>query len=106
VTEVKFYSESLQRNMFMNVVLPRGYKKSDIRYPVLYLCHGLTSNYHEFEYVGVPEYLNRFDMIAVMVDVGNSWYVNPQIYAIASEKQYSFCAAGWAKFVQEKCLRI
>ena len=76
VTEVKFYSESLQRNMFMNVVLPRGYKKSDIRYPVLYLCHGLTSNYHEFEYVGVPEYLNRFDMIAVMVDVGNSWYVN------------------------------
>jgi S-formylglutathione hydrolase FrmB len=75
-TEVKFYSEAVQRNMVMNVLLPGDYEKSDLRYPVLYLCHGLTSNYHEFEYVGVPEYLNRFDMIVVMVDVGNSWYVN------------------------------
>jgi len=62
--------------MAINVVLPRGYEQTDLSYPVLYLCHGLTSNYHEFEYVGVPEYLNRFDMIVVMVDVGNSWYVN------------------------------
>ena len=53
VTEVKFYSESLQREMYINVVLPRGYKKSKLNYPVLYLCHGYTSNYHEFEYIGV-----------------------------------------------------
>jgi S-formylglutathione hydrolase FrmB len=76
VTEVQFFSEALQRDMVINVVLPRAYEQSDARFPVLYLCHGLTSNYHEFEYVGVPEYLNRFDMIVVMVDVGNSWYVN------------------------------
>lgn len=76
VTEVKFYSEALQRDMYINVILPHGYEKSEISFPVLYLCHGLTSNYHEFEYVGVPEYLNRFDMIVVMVDAGNSWYVN------------------------------
>ncbi len=76
VTEVQFFSESLQREMVINVVLPLGYKQSDLRYPVLYLCHGLTSNYLEFVHVGVPEYLNRFDMIVVMVDVGNSWYVN------------------------------
>ena len=76
VTEVEFYSESVKRDMVINVVLPRGYEQSDLRYPVLYLCHGLTSNYNEFKYVGVPEYLNRFDMIVVMVDVGNSWYVN------------------------------
>jgi S-formylglutathione hydrolase FrmB len=77
VTEVKFYSESVKRDMVINVVLPRDYEKTDtLRYPVLYLCHGLTSNYNEFKYVGVPEYLNRFDMIVVMVDVGNSWYVN------------------------------
>ncbi|MBL7093199.1 hypothetical protein ISS22_04435 [candidate division KSB1 bacterium] len=76
VTEVKFYSESVKRDMAINVVLPRGYDKSELCYPVLYLCHGLTSNYNEFKYVGVPEYLNLFDMIVVMVDVGNSWYVN------------------------------
>lgn len=75
-TQVKFYSNSLQRDMVINVMLPRGYDQSKARYPVLYLCHGLTSNFHEFEYVGVPEYLNRFDMIVVTVDVGNSWYVN------------------------------
>lgn len=75
-TEVRFYSEALQRDMSINVMLPRGYEQSDLSYPVLYLCHGLTSNLHEFEYVGVPEYLNRFDMIVVTVDVGNSWYVN------------------------------
>ena len=74
--EYKFYSESVRREMVINVLLPRLYEQSERRYPVLYLCHGLTSNYHEFEYVGVPEYLNRFDMIVVMVDVGNSWYVN------------------------------
>jgi len=76
VTEVKFYSEAVQRNMVINVVLPRDYEKTELRYPVLYLCHGLTSNLNEFIYVGIPEYLNRFDMIVVMVDVGNSWYVN------------------------------
>jgi S-formylglutathione hydrolase FrmB len=76
VTKVTFFSDAVQRNMVINVLLPRDYEKKETRYPVLYLCHGVTSNFHEFEYVGVPEYLNRFDMIVVMVDVGNSWYVN------------------------------
>ena len=62
--------------MVINVILPRNYEQTNLRYPVLYLCHGLTSNYHEFEYVGVPEYANRFEMIVIMVDAGNSWYVN------------------------------
>ena len=76
VKKVQFFSEAVQRDMYINVVLPRGYETSDLSYPVLYLCHGLTSNLHEFENIGVPEYLNRFDMIVVMVDVGNSFYVN------------------------------
>ncbi len=76
VSDVTFYSESLQREMHINVVLPRGYGESGLSYPTLYLCHGFTSNYHEFVNIGVPEYLNRFDMIVVMVDVGNSSYVN------------------------------
>lgn len=75
-TKVEFYSNALQKDMVINVTLPRGYNNSEVPYPVLYLCHGLTSNYREFEFIGVPEYLNRFDMIIVTVDVGNSWYVN------------------------------
>lgn len=76
VYDIAFFSESLQREMHINVVLPRGYEDSGIDYPVLYLCHGFTSNYHEFVHVGVPDYLNRFDMMVVMVDVGNSSYAN------------------------------
>ena len=76
VSDVAFHSKSLDREMHINVVLPRGYEDSSVSYPVLYLCHGFTSNYHEFVNIGVPEYLNRFDMIVVMVDVGNSFYVN------------------------------
>jgi S-formylglutathione hydrolase FrmB len=76
VKEVIFYSNSLERDMAINVILPKEYGKSDLSYPVLYLCHGFTSNYHEFKYVGAPEYGNMFDMIIVMVDVGNSSYVN------------------------------
>jgi S-formylglutathione hydrolase FrmB len=76
VDDVAFFSESLQREMHINVVIPGGYKESSINYPVLYLLHGYTSNYFEFVNVGVPEYLNRFDMIVVMVDAGNSSYAN------------------------------
>jgi len=76
VYDVTLFSEALQRDMHINVVLPRGYAESNVSYPTLYLCHGFTSNYHEFTNIGVPEYLNRFDMIVVMVDVGNSSYVN------------------------------
>jgi enterochelin esterase-like enzyme len=76
VHDVAFHSKALDREMHINVVLPRGYEDSGKRYPTLYLCHGYTSNYHEFVNIGVPEYLNRFEMIVVMVDVGNSSYVN------------------------------
>jgi S-formylglutathione hydrolase FrmB len=76
VHDVSFFSNSLQRRMHINVILPRGYASGNTSYPVLYLCHGFTSNYHEFVHLGVPEYLNGMDMIAVMVDVGNSGYVN------------------------------
>lgn len=76
VHDIAFFSESLQREMHINVVLPGGYEESEIEYPVLYLLHGFTSNYFEFVNIGVPEYLNRMDMMVVMVDAGNSSYAN------------------------------
>ncbi len=76
VYDIRFFSESLQRDMHLNVVLPRDYERSELSYPVLYLAHGYTSNYNEFVNIGVPNYLNQFDMIVVMLDVGNSFYIN------------------------------
>ena len=76
VTTVSFKSESVGRMMKFNIVLPTKYEGSTERYPVLYLLHGLTSNYTAWAKMKVPEYAKAYDMIVVMPDVGNSWYVN------------------------------
>lgn len=76
VKTVSFQSDSVGRMMKYNLVLPANYDKGDQRYPVLYLLHGLTSNYTDWARMKVPEYASRMDLIVVMPDVGNSWYVN------------------------------
>src|SRR5260370_17109110 len=62
--------------MKYNIVFPAGYEQSTDRYPVLYLLHGFSSNYTAWARMGVPEYARQFDLIVVMPDAGNSWYVN------------------------------
>ena len=76
VQEVSFHSEAVNRDMRFNIVLPKDYITSGKHYPVLYMLHGLTSNYLEWTKLGVPQYSNRHDLIVVMVDAGNSWYLN------------------------------
>jgi len=73
---VEFFSTSVERPTKYNIVLPRGYESSDRRYPVLYLLHGLSQNYRAWSRQGVGFYAPLFDMIIVMPDAGNSWYVN------------------------------
>jgi putative tributyrin esterase len=72
----EFFSESVGRTTKYNIALPRGYDTSDRRYPVLYLLHGLSQNYQAWGRQGVGFYAPFFDMIIVMPDAGNSWYVN------------------------------
>ena len=76
VQEVSLHSEAVNRDMRFNIVLPKDYITSSKHYPVLYILHGLTSNYFEWTQLGVPQYANRHDLIVVMVDGGNSWYLN------------------------------
>src|SRR5262245_6398026 len=76
VKTVEFTSEAVGRTMKYNVVLPARYEQTTDRYPVLYLLHGLTSNYTAWARMKVPEYARAYDLIVVMPDVGNSWYVN------------------------------
>ena len=75
---VDFFSPSVERAMKYNIVLPRGYETSSERYPVLYLLHGLTQNYTAWGLTnGTPFYAGLYDdLIVVMPDGGNSWYVN------------------------------
>ncbi len=76
VSTVEFDAPAVGRTMKYNIIVPAGYEDSDQRYPVLYLLHGLTSNYTDWARMQVPEYASRYDMFVVMPDVGNSWYVN------------------------------
>jgi S-formylglutathione hydrolase FrmB len=65
--------------------LPADYETSgDKRYPVLYLLHGFTSNYTAWANLGAAKTLAGRDLIIVMPDAGNSWYLN---WAESSEGQ-------------------
>jgi S-formylglutathione hydrolase FrmB len=76
VKSVEFNSESVGRKMKYNIVLPAKYDQSTERFPVLYLLHGLTGNYTNWGNMGVPDFARAYDLIVVMPDGGNSWYVN------------------------------
>jgi S-formylglutathione hydrolase FrmB len=76
VKTVEFDSPAVGRKMKYNIVLPANYDQSTDRYPVLYLLHGYSSNYTAWARMGVPAYARAYDLIVVMPDAGNSWYVN------------------------------
>ncbi len=75
---VEFYSPAVARSMKMDVVLPTGYHDVSRRYPVLYLLHGYRQNYTTWgRSLGAAVYARQLDeLIVVMPDGGNSWYVN------------------------------
>jgi putative tributyrin esterase len=76
VKTVEFSSASVGRKMKYNITLPAKYDQTTDRYPVLYLLHGYSSNYTAWARLGAGEYARGYDLIVVMPDVGNSWYVN------------------------------
>ena len=76
VRTVEFMGESVGRTMRYNICLPSSYEESTDRYPVIYLLHGLTGSYISWSRYGVPLYAEQHDLIVVMPDAGNSWYVN------------------------------
>jgi putative tributyrin esterase len=84
ITTVEFYSLAVDRTMKYNIVLPYGYEDSDTEYPVLYLLHGLRQNYTAWGQYGVPFYVDMYNLIVVMPDGGNAWYIN---YAEDAEGQ-------------------
>jgi S-formylglutathione hydrolase FrmB len=76
VKTVEFESKSVGRKMKYNVVLPKGYDAGSERYPVLYLLHGYSGDYTNWSRLKAPETASGYDLIVVMPDAGNSWYVN------------------------------
>ena len=73
---VEFEAVSIGRLTKYMVLLPQDYETSEKQYPVLYLLHGLLQNYTVWPAMGVAEYIKKYDLIIVMPDSGNSWYIN------------------------------
>lgn len=75
---VSFFSPAVERQMKFDIVLPPDYDESAERYPVLYLLHGYMQNYTVWgRNLGAAFYARNFsDLIIVMPDAGNSWYIN------------------------------
>jgi S-formylglutathione hydrolase FrmB len=77
IKTVSFEAPSVGRTLKYNVALPKSYEESpERRYPVLYLLHGFTSDYTAWAFLGAGRAAAPYDLIVVMVDAGNSWYVN------------------------------
>lgn len=77
VQDIKIQSKSLQREMTYRVMLPKDYFKTENRYPILYLLHGLTGHYKSWEtHVDWASYLDRYRLIVVSLEGENSWFVN------------------------------
>lgn len=75
---IEFFSPAVGRQMKFDIVLPRDYDGSEKRYPVLYLLHGYMQNYTVWgRNLGAAFYArNVEDLILVLPDGGNSWFVN------------------------------
>lgn len=78
-----FYSESLQKEMNLNVYLPPGYSESE-HYPVLYLLHGFAGNYQDWiPQSGLPAIADRLirngkikPLIVVSPQIDTSFGIN------------------------------
>jgi S-formylglutathione hydrolase FrmB len=77
ITDEEVASKAMGREMRYRVLLPAGYEASARRYPVLYLLHGLTGDYTDWETrTHLASHLSEFAVVVVMPDAGNSWYAN------------------------------
>ena len=77
VQDVEFHSKALGRSTKYRIVLPSGYSESAHRYPVLFLLHGVFGSSENWETLtDLSRYAASTDLIIVMPDAANSWYVN------------------------------
>ena len=86
LSTVEFFSPAVGRMMKFDIVLPPDYANSNERYPVLYLLHGYSQNYTIWgRNLSAGYYARKLnDLILVLPDGGNSWYVN---YALSEQGQ-------------------
>ena len=77
VQDGAFHSAALDREMKYRILLPCGYQSGSGRFPVLYLLHGLYGDYLNWDTrTNLERCAQRYELIVVMPDAGDSWYTN------------------------------
>jgi putative tributyrin esterase len=77
VQDGSFHSAALDREMKYRVLLPCSYRTGGGRFPVLYLLHGLYGDYLNWDTrTKLESYVQKYELIVVMPDAGDSWYTN------------------------------
>lgn len=70
-------SKAIGRSLKYRVMLPAGYGANPHRYPVLYLLHGLTGHYTDWDQQSqLSTHLGRYDLVVVMPEGENAWYTD------------------------------
>lgn len=74
-----FESENLLKSDTVLVFTPENYSENnDINYPLVYLLHGWSGNYHQWDdIIDCQSYANKYGFIIVCPDgLYDSWYLN------------------------------
>ena len=88
--EEKLKSALMGREMPYRVILPQGYaSRTDERFPVIYLLHGLTGHYTNWtDLTKLNIYAQAYKFIIVTPEGGDGWYTDS--VANASDKYESY----------------
>lgn len=85
-------SKLMAREMPYNLFLPKNYddkSQKDIRYAVVYLLHGLTGHYNNWqEFSKLEDHASKFSFIIVMPEGDNGWYTDSA--SVSNEKYESY----------------
>jgi len=88
----KFASKLMARDMPYRVIVPVGYEEKTnlgLRYPVVYLLHGLTGHYTNWvEKTKLIEYAANHKLIIVTPEGDNGWYSDS--VTVATDKYESY----------------
>lgn len=101
IVKQKLQSKLLQREICFQVVLPKSYKNSVNRLPILFLLHGLFGSCENWsELTNIRYYASKSDLIIVLVEGENSWYLDSRI--IEKNKFESYFIQELIPYIEKK----
>lgn len=82
VVTIPFKSQLVQKELPYNVVLPSGYSNPEnkaVRYPVLYLLHGLFGHYTDWtSRTNLTQYAADYQLLIVTPEGNDNWYTDSE----------------------------